>query len=155
MPFMTPRILSRRPRAVLPVLAVALATAAAGCGGSDDADFVEGYNKAVEPLTTLMQDIGPTNASNPDKAGDSLNKLADGLEGVRADLADLEAPDDAKEELDSLLTSLDKGTDQVREMAAAAKDGDVEKLTAATTEFSKTGTDLVTAEQELRTAVED
>ena len=154
MPFMTPRILSRRPRAVLPVLAVALATAAAGCGGSDDADFVDGYNEAVQPLTTLMQDIGPTNASNPAEAGDSLNKLADGLEGVRADLADLEAPDDAKEELDSLLTSLDKGTDQVREMAAAAKAGDVEKLTAATTEFSKTGTDLVTAEEELRTAVE-
>ena len=154
MSLMTPRIRTGRTRTVLPLLAVALATAAAGCGGSDDADFVDGYNQAVQPLNTLMQDIGPTNASDPAAAGESLEKLADGLEGVRTDLAELEAPDDATDELDRLLTSLDKGTDQVRDMAAAAKDGDVGKLTSATTKFSKTGTDLVTAEQQLRTAVE-
>jgi hypothetical protein len=150
---MSPRFLRRRPLAVLPVLAVSL-VAAAGCGGSDDADFVDGYNNAVEPLNTLMQDIGPTDATDPAAASQSLNKLADGLEGVRADLAELEAPDDAADELDRLLTSLDKGTDQVRDMAAAAEKGDVQKLTSATTKFSKTGTDLVTAEQQLRTAVE-
>ena len=39
-------------------------------------------------------------------------------------------------------------------MASAAESGNLEKLSYATQEFSKTGTDLVTAEQQLRTAVE-
>jgi hypothetical protein len=150
---MSPRFLRRRPLAVLPVLAVSL-VAAAGCGGSDDADFVEGYNSAVEPLSTLMSDIQPANATDPNAAADSLNKLADGLDNVHTELSGLDAPEDAQDELDRLLTSLEKGTDQVRDMAAAAENGNVEKLSSATQKFSKTGTDLVTAEQQLRTAVE-
>ena len=53
MHFTPPR---RRLAALLPVLAVSAAVAA--CGGSDDADFVDGYNKAVAPLNTMMSDLG-------------------------------------------------------------------------------------------------
>jgi hypothetical protein len=150
---MSPRLLRRRPLAVLPIIAVSLVTAA-GCGGSDDADFVDGYNSAVQPLSTLMQDVQPADASDPKSAADSLNKMADGLENVHTKLSDLDAPEDAQDELDRLLTSLEKGTAQVRDMAAAAENGNLEKLSSATQDFSKTGTDLVAAEQQLRTAVE-
>ena len=150
MSLMTPRT---RPR-TLAVLAVTFAAAVAGCGGSDDANFVDGYNDAVQPLTTLMSDVQPADASDPKSAADSLNKMADGLEQVRADLGELEPPEDAKADFDKLLSSLDKGTDQVRDMASAAENGNLEKLSSATQEFSRTGTDLVTLESKLRTAVE-
>ena len=143
----------RRPHlAVIPAVAVALAVT--GCGGSDDADFVEGYNSAVAPLATLMSDLGPSAGADPAAASKSLVQLADGLDGVRTKLAALEPPQDAADELDTMLGALDKGTDQVSAMASAAKDGDVEKLTKATEKFSRTGTQLVTAEAQLRTAVE-
>jgi hypothetical protein len=141
----------RRLAALVPVLAVTLA---AGCGGSDDADFVDGYNAAVAPLTTLMTDLGSAQADDPAAAGKTLDQLADGLDGVRTDLAALEPPADAADELDRMLGALGQGTKQVRAMATAATDGDVGKLTKATQRFSETGTELVTIEEELRTAVE-
>ena len=143
----------RRLAALLPVLAVSAAVAA--CGGSDDADFVDGYNEAVAPLNTMMTDLGTTSASDPAAASKSLNKVADGLDEVRTNLAALEPPEDAADEFDQMLGALGKGTDQVREMAGAAKSGNIEKLSKATTDFSATGTDLVKLEQQLRTLVEN
>ena len=80
--------------------------------------------------------------------------MADGLEDVRAKLAELEAPDGAQDELDRMLASLEANTAQVRKMAKAVKSDDIEQLTAATQEFSTKGAELVEAEQALRTAVE-
>jgi hypothetical protein len=143
----------RRLAALLPLLAVSAAVAA--CGGSDDADFVDGYNKAVAPLNTMMSELGTTSPSDPSAASKSLNQVANGLDEVRTNLAALEPPADAAEEFDQMLGALDKGTDQVRDMAGAAKSGNIEKLTKATADFSATGTDLVTIEQQLRTLVEN
>ena len=143
----------RRLAAMLPIIAVSAAVAA--CGGSDDADFVDGYNKAVAPLNTMMSDLGSTSASDPSAASKSLNQVADGLDEVKTKLSALEPPADAADEFDKMLTTLDKGTDQVRDMAAAAKSGNIEKLTKATTDFSATGTDLASLEQQLRSVVEN
>ena len=143
----------RRLAALIPVLAVSAAVAA--CGGSDDADFVDGYNKAVAPLNTTMSELGSTSPSDPSAASKSLNQVADGLDEVRTNLAALEPPADAADEFDQMLGALDKGTDQVREMAGAAKSGNIEKLTKATADFSATGTDLVKYEEQLRTLVEN
>jgi len=143
----------RRLAALLPLLAVSAAVAA--CGGSDDADFVDGYNKAVAPLNTMMTDLGATSPGDPAAASKSLNQVANGLDEVRTNLAALEPPADAADEFDQMLGALDKGTDQVRDMAGAAKSGNIEKLTTATADFSATGTDLVKIEQQLRTLVEN
>jgi hypothetical protein len=143
----------RRLAALLPILAVSAAVAA--CGGSDDADFVDGYNKAVAPLNTMMTDLGTTSASDPAAASKSLNQVADGLDEVHTKLAALEPPSDAKDEFDKMLGALETGTDQVRDMAAAAKSGNIEKLTKATSDFSATGTDLASLEQQLRQVVEN
>ena len=143
----------RRLAALLPILAVSAAVAA--CGGSDDADFVDGYNKAVAPLNTMMSDLGTTSASDPAAASKSLNQVADGLDEVKTKLAALEPPSDAKDEFDKMLGALDKGTDQVRDMAAAAKSCNLDKLTKATADFSATGTDLASLEQQLRQVVEN
>src|SRR5215207_554316 len=143
----------RRPAALPLVLAVTLA--AAGCASSEDADFVDGYNAAVAPLTTTMNGLSSSPAGDPAAAGKSLDKVADGLDDVHADLAALDPPEDAADEFDRMLGALEKGTEQVRAMAGAAKDGNVKRLTKATADFSATGTDLVKIEQELRTIVEN
>ena len=143
----------RRPAALLP-LALAVAAVAAGCGSSENADFVDGYNDAVAPLSTTMSGLSSSPTSDPAAASKSLDQVADGLDDVRADLAALEPPEDAADEFDRLLGALEKGTKQVRAMAGAAKDGDMNQLAKATARFSATGTDLVTAERELRTVVE-
>lgn len=144
----------RRRLAALP-LVLAVTVVAAGCGSSGDADFVDGYNAAVAPLTTTMSDLSSTPTGDPAAASKSLVRLADGLDDVRADLAALEPPEDAADEFDRMLRALDKGTKQVRAMAGAAKDGNLKQLAKATADFSATGTDLVKIEQELRTVVEN
>jgi hypothetical protein len=130
------------------VPAVAIALAAAGCGGSDENDFIESYNAATAPLTELTTSI----SAAPDEQ--SLDKMADGLDEVKGKLAALEAPDDAQDELDALVASIDANTAEVRKMAKAVKSQDVEQLTAAAESFSAQGQKLVQAEENLRKAVE-
>ena len=140
---------------LLPALAVALA--AAGCGDSGKNDFIEGYNSATQPLGQLMTDLGgagaATGAEGQAEAEQKLVKMADGLDDVEARLRELEPPSDAKDEYDRMLTALDENIAQVRTMAKAVKSGDLDTLTKATTEFSKKGTELVEAENALRSVV--
>jgi hypothetical protein len=131
---------------LVPVLAVALA--GAGCGNSESNDFVEGYNAATTPLTQLMTELSGTPSEK------SLTRMADGLEDVKVKLGEHDPPDDAQDELDALLASLDTNTAEVRKMAKAVKADDVEKLTAASQSFSAEGAKLVQAEEALRAAVD-
>ena len=139
-----------RRRALLPLAALTLALGA--CGGENN-DFIEGYNAAVAPMQELMTDLGSGTGGDA-KAGEQLDAVADGFDEMRADLDALEPPEDATDELDRMLAALDKGADQVREMGAAVEAQDNEQLQQISTEFSATGTELVTVEEELRKAVE-
>ena len=80
---------------------VTLLVAAAGCGGSESDDFVEGYNAATKPLAELTTGLGSAEPS-----ADSLNQMADGLAGVKTELAALDAPEGAQDELDAMLASI-------------------------------------------------
>jgi hypothetical protein len=80
--------------------------------------------------------------------------MADGLEDVKVKLGELDPPDDAQDELDALLASLEANTAEVRKMAKAVKSDDVKQLTAASQSFSTEGAKLVQAEEALRAAVE-
>jgi hypothetical protein len=128
--------------------ALAVALAGAGCGSSDENNFIEDYNAATQPLTELATSI----SGSPDEA--SLDKMATGLEDVKAKLADLDAPGDAQDELDALIASIEANTAEVRKMSKAVKSQDVEQLTAAAESFSTEGQKLVQAEEALRQAVE-
>ena len=134
---------------------LAVALAAAGCAGSEDAEFVDGYNAAVAPLSTTMSRLSSSLAGDPAAASKSLDQVAGRLVDVRADLAALDPPEDAADEVDRMLGALKKGTKRVRAMARATKDGDLKRLSKVTTDLSATGTELVTIEQELRTIVEN
>jgi hypothetical protein len=143
--------MSHSRKLILAPVVVALALAGAGCGGGggdDENTFIDGYNAATEPLTKLTTDLGSGQPSQ-----DSLTKVADGLDDVGARLGKLDAPDGAQDELDRMLAAIKSNSEQVRALAKAVKSGDVDKLTAASEEYSSAGTELVAAEEALRNAV--
>jgi hypothetical protein len=131
-----------------PVLALALAVA--GCGSSDNNDFVDGYNRATAPLQDLSNNFG-----SGKQAQQRLETVADKLDAVQSRLAQLEPPDGARAELDRMLAAIEDNSEQVRALAKAVKSGSVDKLTAASEKYSKAGDELVKAEQALRDAVEN
>jgi hypothetical protein len=119
--------------------------ALAGCGGSDSS-FAEDYNEAVEPLSQLGQGMG-TQASE-------FDRLARRTERTRDNLAELEAPDDAKDEFDVLLARLDKVTADLTAVARATRSQDVLRQRRAAKRLVRSSTEVQKAEAALRSAVE-
>jgi hypothetical protein len=143
-----------RRTAALPVV-LAVAVIAAGCASPEDVEFVDDYNAAVAPLTTTMSRLSSSIAGEPEAASKALDRVADRLVDVRADLAALDPPDDAADEFDRLLVMLGKSTKQVRAMARATKAGDLKRLGKATTDLTASASKLIAIEQELRAVVEN
>src|SRR5215203_4834226 len=65
-----------RRRAALPIV-LAVAVAAGGCASAEDAEFVDGYNAAVAPLSTTMSRLDTSLARDPAAASKSLDQVAD------------------------------------------------------------------------------
>ncbi len=140
----------------LAVLAVALP--GAGCGGDDSDQFREDYNAAVEKLSRINSDIGSATGGAAGQSNDAIakefDKIADTAEQTRSDLADLDPPDDAKEEFDTLLSSLGKGVDDLRAVASAAKSDNPAKANEAVRDLARTGQEITEAEDALKKAVD-
>jgi hypothetical protein len=119
--------------------------AVVGCGGSDSS-FAEDYNEAVEPLSQLGQGMG-TDASE-------FDRLARRTEQTRDNLAELDPPDDAKEEFDALLARLDQVTDDLSAVASATRSEDVVKQRRAAERLVRSSEEVQQAETALRAAVE-
>ena len=138
------------------VLALALTTAA--CGDDEDNEFKDDYNAAVRPLSELNTDIGDSIGSASGKSNDAIaqefEKLADKAGQTRDNLAGLEPPGDAKEEFDELLAALEDGTEDLRAVAAAAKDGDPAAAGQASQDLVQSGQKIQEAETALQQAVD-
>jgi uncharacterized phage infection (PIP) family protein YhgE len=138
--------------------ALAVALPAAGCGGDDSDQFREDYNAAVERLSRINGDIGSAaggaGAQSNDAIAKEFNKIADTAEQTRSDLAELDPPDDAKEEFDTLLSSLEKGVDDLRAVASAAKSNSPQEANQAVQNLAKTGQEITQAENALKQAVD-
>ncbi len=152
----------RKPRPIsfvaTAVCALALVVGVAGCGGDDSNQFREDYNAAVENLTEINSEIGSATAGGAGQSNAAiakeLDEIADAADTARGEIADLDPPEDAKQEFDKLLAALDTGVDDLRSMATAAKSGDSAKAQTAAQELVKSGQQITAAENALKTAVD-
>ena len=140
------------------LLGCAISIGFAACGEDDDNAFKEDYNAAVKPLSELNADIGSELSSAAGKSNDAIakkfNQLADKAQMARDNLAELEPPEDAKDSFDELLSSLQDGTDDLRAIATAAREGDPAAARQATQDLQASGQEIQKAETALQEAVD-
>ena len=145
-------------RAALAALMIVASFALLACGESEDNQFKEDYNEAVKPLSELNSDIGNSIGTAAGKSNNELanefNKLADKAQQTRDNLSELDPPDDAKEEFDKLLSSLQDGTDDLKAVATAAREGDPQAAAKASQDLVQSGTEIQKAETALQQAVD-
>jgi hypothetical protein len=148
----TPRRLAS---AAVTICAIALPVA--GCGGDSD-QFREEYNAAVEKLTNINSDIGSATGGAAGRSNAAIakqfEKIADTAETTRSDLADLEPPEDAKDEFDALLSALRDGVKDLRAVASAAKADNPEEASQAVQQLAQSGQEITRAENALKQAVD-
>ena len=128
-----------------PVMLLVL-LAVAGCGGGSDDSFTEDYNDAVKPLSELKTDMG-TNAAQ-------FDKLAERTGETRDNLADLDPPEDAQDEMDKLLSGLDRVTEDLSGVADAVRSKDPVKQQDAAKQLVESSADVQQAESALQQAVQ-
>jgi ABC-type transporter Mla subunit MlaD len=127
------------PVALLVLLAVA------GCGGGNGS-FTDDYNKAVEPLSELRTDIG--------SSAREFDRLAARTRQTRENLADLDPPDAAQDEMDKLLAGLAGVTRDLSAVAKAVRSKDPQGQQDAAKRLVKSSTEVQQAETALQQAVE-
>jgi hypothetical protein len=146
-------------RAVASILvAMALVFGTVGCGDDSDDEFTEQYNKAVQPLSALGDDIGASLSGaggQPDRElAAQFEKLADRADQTRRNLSELAPPEDAADQYDELLASLKQSVADLRAVAAAAKEGDPAEGQEAAQALVESGQELREAERAFQNAVE-
>jgi methyl-accepting chemotaxis protein len=147
-------------RTRLAALVLALALGVAGCGGGDDdADqFREDYNAAVDRLNDVNTNIQESGQSIASQSGEEIaqdfNRIADTAEKTRQDLDDLDPPEDAQEEFDRLLSSVEQGVQALRATAEAAREQNQQRFLEAAQRLSQTGEKITDAESALKKAVD-
>ena len=131
------------------ISAAAVALLAAGCG-TEGQEFTEDFNAAQRPLQRLLADVSAS-AGAPDSS--KMNRLADGLDDTAARIAALDAPDDAKDEVDAFVKEVNASADSMRDVGKAVEGGKPEKMTAALGELQQHMTKVGTAQTALQAAI--
>ena len=113
----------RRPALLLTLVLVALPAAA--CGESDKDKYIDDYKPLNDQLLDVGQDLskaiqGADTQSDAQLAA-TFEGLAKELEGVRDDIADLDTPDDLKEESEALTKRIDSAVGGIEDISKAAQ----------------------------------
>jgi methyl-accepting chemotaxis protein len=133
---------------ILILAAAAVALIAAGCGESQQ--FTEDFNEAQKPLESLLSDV-QSSAGTPDAA--KMDKLAQGLDDTADKIGALDAPDDAKDELDTFVKEVHASADSMREVGKAVEGGKPEEMTTALGKLSETMGKVSSAQTALQNAI--
>ena len=147
-----------RARAAIFLLVAALV--AVGCGGEDDTaeEFRDGYNAAIQRLNDVnsnIQESGEELASKPGpQIAREFDRIAETAAQTRAELAELEPPERARDEFDDLLAAIEDGVANIRAVADAARKENQQQFLDATEALSESGEEISAAETELKDAVE-
>jgi methyl-accepting chemotaxis protein len=140
------------------ILSCSVSFPVAACGDNEEDEFKEDYNAAVRPLSRLNSDIGNSIGGASGRSNDAIarqfDQLADKAQQTRDNLADLEPPEDAQESFEELLSSLRQGTEDLRAVVQAAKDGDPAAAREASKALVSSGKEIQRAETELQEAVD-
>jgi hypothetical protein len=138
--------------------AMALVFGAVACGDDPNDEFKDRYNAAVQPLSTLGDDIGESLSGAEGQSNSALatqfEKLADRAEQTRRNLAGLDPPEDASDQFDELLASLKRAAGDLRAVGESAKEGDPTEAAEATRDLVESGQRVQQAEAALKDAVE-
>jgi hypothetical protein len=126
--------------------ALVVLLAAAGCGGRGESSFAQDYNRAVRPLSRLEAHLGTKPSS--------FDRLARRTAATRRNLAKLDPPDGARDELDAMLHRLDEVTADLRRVAKTARGADVVKQRRAARALVRSSTAVEDAETRLKRAVQ-
>ena len=126
-------------------VALLVLLALAGCGGGNGS-FTEDYNEAVEPLAELKTGVGSS-------AGE-FERLADRTRQTRRNLAGLDPPDDAQDEMDKLLSGLDGVTRDLSAVAKAVRAKDPRLQQDSAKRLVESSAEVQRAETALQRAVE-
>jgi methyl-accepting chemotaxis protein len=147
-------------RARLAMLLLLAALIATGCGDDDDTagQFRDGYNAAIQRLNAVntdLRDSGEEVASKPGpQIAKEFDRIAETAARTRADLAELEAPERARDEFDELLAAIEDGVANIRAVADAARKENQQQYRDATEALSESSEEISAAEAELKDAVE-
>src|SRR5918994_7975610 len=117
----------------------------AGCGGGNDS-FTEDYNEAGKPLAELQTGVG--------SSAREFDRLADGTRETRQNLADLDPPDEAQDEMDKLLAGLEGVTRDLSAVADAVRAKDPTEQAVAAKQLVESTTEVQRAETALQQAVD-
>jgi hypothetical protein len=117
----------------------------AGCGGGNDS-FTEDYNDAVKPLSELGANVGSS-------AGE-FDRLAAKTKKTHDNLADLDPPDDAQDEMDKLLSGLEGVTRDLSAVADAVRAKDPSEQADAAKQLVMSSAEVQQAEAALQQAVD-
>jgi uncharacterized phage infection (PIP) family protein YhgE len=117
----------------------------AGCSSGNDS-FTDDYNKAVKPLAELQTGVG--------SSAREFDRLADGTRQTRQNLADLDPPDEAQDEMDKLLAGLEGVTRDLSAVADAVRAKDPTEQAVAAKQLVESTTEVQRAETALQRAVE-
>lgn len=115
-----------------------------GCGG-DDVSFTEDYNQAVTPISELRGNLG----ARPE----DYDRLADRTRETRRNLARLEAPDGAGDELAAVVAGLDDVTGSLLAVARAARSEDPVLERRAARRLERSNDEFRRAEDALHRAI--
>src|SRR5919106_2680359 len=147
-------------RARLAMLLLLAALVATGCGDDDDTagQFRDGYNAAIERLNDVNANINESGEELASKPGPQIAKefdrIAETAAQTRADLAELEPPEDAREAFDELLAAIQEGVTNIRAVADAAREENQQQFQDATEALAESGEEISAAEAELKDAAE-
>jgi hypothetical protein len=142
------------------LMLVLAALVVAGCGEDDDTadQFRDGYNAAIERLNAVNSDIEESGEELATKPGPQIarefDQIAETAAQTRADLADLEPPERARDEFDALVTAIQDGVANIRAVADAARKENQQQFLDATQALSESAEEISAAENELKDAVE-
>jgi hypothetical protein len=126
--------------------ALVVLLAATGCGGGNERTFAQDYNRAVRPLSRLEEHLGTKPSS--------FDRLARRTAATRRNLAKLDPPDRARDELDAMLHRLDEVTADLRRVAKTARGTDVVKQRRAARSLVRSSNAVEDAETRLKRAVQ-